>query len=504
MFLLSLLPLLLILYLMVARRWGAAQAGAAGWLAALLIAILSFGAGWQLLLVAHLKALLLAFDVLYIVWAAYLHFRVADEAGAIPAIGAGLQRLTRRRGMLALILGFAFASFLQGIGGFGVPVAIVAPMLIGLGFSPLEAVVVPAVGHAWSVTYGSLGSSFQALMAATGLPGDQLAAPAALLLGAAGGLTGLLVLHAADGMGAVRRLWGAALALGAGMAAVQYALAVAGFWNLASTGAGIAGLGLSLWLARRLRRAEPPASGARPPSMLLAISAYLILIGIMLGVQLIPWIGAPLGVPALRVAFPATVTDAGFATPAEAGRVIHWFAHGGALLLYSSVAGFALYSRAGWYQPGAARRILRATVRGVRSSTLGILAMVAMAVVMSHAGMTDTLARALAGSVGGAFRFVSPWIGALGAFITGSNTNANVVFGGLTLRAAELLGLAVPAALAAQTSGASIASVAAPTKIVVGAATAGMGGREGEIIRPLAGYILLLMLLVTALAGMLI
>ena len=71
-FLLALLPILLILALMAGLRWSAARAGAAGYLAALLIAIAAFGAGPQLLAVAHAKALLLTIDVLMIIWMAFL------------------------------------------------------------------------------------------------------------------------------------------------------------------------------------------------------------------------------------------------------------------------------------------------------------------------------------------------------------------------------------------------------------------------------------------------
>jgi len=71
------------------------------------------------------------------------------------------------------------------------------------------------------------------------------------------------------------------------------------------------------------------------------------------------------------------------------------------------------------------------------------------------------------------------WIGALGAFMTGSNTNSNVLFGLLQTRTAELLGYSLPLVLAAQTAGGAVGSIFAPTKIVVGASTAGMAGQEG-------------------------
>jgi lactate permease len=118
--------------------------------------------------------------------------------------------------------------------------------------------------------------------------------------------------------------------------------------------------------------------------------------------------------------------------------------------------------------------------------------MVSMAVIMSHAGMTDALARGLAQGVGGFFPLASSWIGALGAFMTGSNTNSNVVFAMMQRRTAEILGRSVPLILAAQSAGGAIGSVAAPTKVVVGASTAGMADQEGPILRKLFPYIGLL------------
>ncbi len=199
LFLLALLPIALILFLMVGLRWGAARAGGAGYLSALIIAILFFGARLELLAYAHVRALLLSVDVLLIIWAAFLLYRVADEAGAIRTIGQALPHLTNDTGMQALIIGWVFATFLQGVGGFGVPVAVIAPVLVGLGFSPLAAVVIPSIGHGWAVTFGSLGSSFQALIAATGVPGEVLAPPTALFLGIAGLFSGWLVAHCVQG-----------------------------------------------------------------------------------------------------------------------------------------------------------------------------------------------------------------------------------------------------------------------------------------------------------------
>jgi hypothetical protein len=112
-----------------------------------------FGAGLPVQRLALIRGVLMALDVLPIICGAYMFYRVTAEAGAIDALSEALPALTPTRGLQALVIGWAFASFLQGVGGFGVPVAVTAPILAGLGFAPLTAVLVPSIGHAWAVTF---------------------------------------------------------------------------------------------------------------------------------------------------------------------------------------------------------------------------------------------------------------------------------------------------------------------------------------------------------------
>ena len=100
---LAALPIIIILILMLGFRWSAARAGLAGWLVAIFISTISFGAGLRLLGYAQLKALLLTLDVLLIVWNAFLLFRVTDEAGAIKIFSTALPALTPDRAMQALL-----------------------------------------------------------------------------------------------------------------------------------------------------------------------------------------------------------------------------------------------------------------------------------------------------------------------------------------------------------------------------------------------------------------
>ncbi len=489
--LLALLPILVIIGLMVGFRWGAARAGPAGWFVAILVALLRFGAGIDLIALAHVKALLLTSDVLLITWSAFLLYRVADEAGAIQILSHAIPGLTNDRGLQALLIGWAFASFLQGVGGFGVPTAVTAPLLVGLGFSPLAAVMIPSIGHSWSVTFGSLATSFQALIASTGYAGEILAPPAAAFLAIAGLVCGYQIAHISGGWDAVRRLFWPILILGIAMGGAQFWLSTHGLWAIGALGGGSAGLIVGFVIARfRGRQAsERNTSGTKTRMLLLALSGYIALVVITLAIQFIAPLRSALSSIVIRVPFPAVSTSLGYATPAGYGREIPLLRHAGAILAYSSFIAYLLYSRAKLYAPGAGLRIIKTTIRRMLPSSLGITAMVSMAVVMSHAGMTETLARGLSEGMGSLFPVISPWIGGLGAFMTGSNTNSNVVFANIQLRTAELLSLSVPIILAAQTAGGALGSVIAPTKIIVGASTTDAAGKEGSILRSLLVYV---------------
>jgi len=471
-------------------RWGGAKAGTVGWLVALLVAALRFGAGWQVLACAQLKGLLLALFVLYIVWAALLFYHVTDEAGALETIGAGLPRLTPDRGLQALLLAWVFGAFLQGVSGFGVPVAVVAPLLVGLGFPPLAAVVISSVGHSWAVTFGSLGSSFYALIGATGRSGDELAPWCAVMLGLACLGCGAGTLWAAGGRRTLRAGLAPLLIVGPVMAGVQFLVVTHGLWAIGGMMAGLVGLAVGVTWARGRARGSVgrprPTTGDMPLGW--ALFPYALLVTIVLAAHLLPPVRGLLGQVVVRVQFPELTTARGWVTPAGEGRTISVFGHAGALLTYASLVTYALFHRQGRYAPGVVQRIARGVVRRAVRSSLGIAAMVGMAMTMEHAGMTHLLADGIARVAGPAFPLAAPFIGALGAFMTGSNTNSNVVFGGLQQHVATLIGVNPLVILAAQTAGGAIGSLFAPAKIIVGCSTVGLGGQEGSVLRAAMRY----------------
>lgn len=493
------LPILTVLVLMIFRNWSGSRAGAAGWLVSLITATLVFGAHPKLLAYSQMKGALLSLNVLYIIWTALLLYNVVNETGAIKVIGQGIERFSADKSIQIIIFGWIFASFLQGVAGYGVPIAVVAPLLVGLGFSPVVAVAVPAIGHSWSVTFGSMGASFQALMAVSGLESSYLAPWSATLLGISTFLCGIFAVYVYGGWKMVKHSLVALLIVGFVMAGTQYGLAVSGMWTLGGFGASLAGLASGLAVAK-LKMYNQSSASRTPLEMSLwwALSAYIILIVIVSVGVMIPSVRAFLGQVKLSVPFPEIVSLKGWVTKAGEGKGINVFGHGGALLLYSSVISYYVYRAKGFYKPRALKDILQKTVKSGVPTSLGIVSMVCFAMIMDHCQMIYILAEGISRVFGSIYPLISPWIGLLGAFMTGSNTNSNVVFGVLQQETAQLAGLSAALILAAQTTGGALGSMIAPAKILVGCSTVGLSGKEGPVLKATIRY----GLIITGIIGM--
>ncbi len=458
-----------------------------------------FGAHPELLAYSQMKGVLLSLNVLYIIWAALLLYNVVKETGAIDAIGVGIQRFSGDKSIQLLIFGWIFSSFLQGVAGYGVPIAVVAPLLVGLGFSPVVSVAVPAIGHSWSVTFGSMGASFQAMMAVTGLSADYLGFWAAVLLGVAAYLCGIFAIHVFGGLKMIKHSAVALLVIGTAMAGAQFFLVVSGMWTLGGLGASLAGLVACLVVARLKRYNQTEPSDVKSDMGLgWALSAYLILIVIVfMGVVYTP-LRDFLGQVKLSLDFPEITSRTGWVVAAGKGKAINVFGHGGALLCYASIISYLVYAAKGYYTRGALKKILANSVKSGVPTSLGIVSMVCFAMIMAHCGMIYLLAEGISRIFGSLYPFFSTWIGLLGAFMTGSNTNSNVVFGVLQQQTAELAGLSAAIILAAQTTGGALGSMIAPAKILVGCSTVGLSGKEGPVLQATIRY----GLLITALVGL--
>lgn len=495
------LPLVLIIVLMIGFRWSGAKAGAMGWVSALVIAVLRFAASAEFLFWAQVEGFFRAIQVLYIIWGALFFFRITEANGSLDAMSTLLRQISPDRTLQVLLLAWTFAAFLQSVGGFGVPVAVVAPIMVGIGFAPLEAVILPSVGHTWSISFGSLGASFEALKTATGLEGADIAPDMTLFLGLVCFLAGFFVLWIAGGKKALRAgLW-PMLSMALTMSSVQYLAACAGVYNIATMLGALAGLSVGVIWA--VAKKEKPDSATAPipwTKNLLSIVPYLLLLVIIFSANFIHPLAEILNKIQLRVAIPDITLANGRHLAAGYTKALPPFGHAGALLFYTGFLTLLLSRLQGTLPPDAGKKIRAGMVRSGRASTLGILAMVGMATTMENAGMVTLLSRAMADIAGVLFPLVSPFIGALGAFMTGSNTNSNVIFGAFQQQVAQTLGYSVPLILAVHNAGAAVGSVFAPAKIIVACSTVGLSNGEGEALRRITQYGLVMLGILALLA----
>lgn len=504
------LPLIFLLAALLRLRWSGTRAGlwALGLTVGLGLAV--FGLPLPAVGVALARAVVLSLDVLFIIWAALLLYQFVELTGAIRGIRDAVAALTEDHILQLLIIGMAFPSFLQGVQGFGVPVAVTAPLLLGLGFAPLEAAAVPLVGHSWAVTTGTLASGFQALRAVTGLPARPMAIWIGVLLGIAAVATSFAVVHIHAGRRPMRRAFGAIMAVGGTMAGVHLLVIVLGNWTIAASVASMVALALGIQLARLTRRLGPgwlgllpqwpPLEGRREPprarpadvspmSFHLAFLPYYLLIGIVGVATFIPPVARLLHAVQITIASPATVTALGWETP-PARAAFPVLAHPGALILYAAGLTALAFARLGHRPPW--RQVWRGTVRQGLPTTITILALVAVAMVMVYSGMTNLLAERAASLAGRLFPLLSPFIGLVGTVITGSNTNSNVLFGALQRDAANLLRMDPVLMAALQSAGGALGSMVAPAKVVLATATTGLAGQEGRVMRITGRYVLVM------------
>lgn len=164
--LLALLPILLFIALLVGLRWSAASAGLVSACAGGMVAVWAFGYPATLpnLLGPFMEAGFTTVTIVWIIFPALAIYEYQERTGATARIGQWLSSTSASPQIVALLLAWFFAMFLEGAAGFGTPVALTAPMLVVLGFPPLKALVLALLGHAAGVSFGAVGTPIVPLL----------------------------------------------------------------------------------------------------------------------------------------------------------------------------------------------------------------------------------------------------------------------------------------------------------------------------------------------------
>ena len=505
---LAILPIVALLVFLVPLKWRAPEAGPMAMFTAAIVALLAFRTPWDTLAVAGAKGVWDAIFILYVIWPALLLYQITKQAGAYDALRQGIAKFSRNDLFIILALAWVFASFLQGIAGFGAPVAVVVPLLIAVGVKPIQAVAMGVVAHAWARFFGTLGVGWLATLRVASLEDVARAAyESALLILIPTYLGGLLVVWLYGKGPAVRHAWPLVLILGTILGVGQLLAALISPELSTFLAAAVALLALYP-LSRWKRYGEPipaqeiperpgmvsvKAGGQKEaaPVMSLAMSflPYVVLTAVTLSVLLIPALNATLTRFRFGLPFPAVETGFGVQNAAVASYApITVFTHPGMMLLITSVIVWLVYNAGGYYRAWAERHepesIWSALLIDAVPASVPVIAFLVTSRVLDHSGQVLTLAYGLAAaSPPLVFAGISSVIGALGAFMTSSSTASNVLFGAVQSSVAQLHGMPRETIIAAQAAGSAYGNAIAPANIVLGTSIAGIKGQEGAVLR---------------------
>ncbi len=438
-------------------------------------------------------ALFALVPIIWVIVAAFFTYNVSRDTGAIDQIKRLMSGVSGDRRIQVLLIAWGFGGFMESVAGFGTAVAVPAALLIALGFEPFPAALVCLLANTVAVAFGVLGIPLTTLARITGLPAGALSAdvvfqltPFVILL------PPLLALMVAGSLREMKGAWLPSLASGAAYAAAQYATAVFVGPELPAVAGSIAAFAVAALCARLIprekewrfprERMESDRSGAAPEPLALraqlaAWSPYILLLILVLATSsLVPPVNGALR--RVASAFPVYRGQGG--SPLR----VEWLLTPGTIVFLSAVAGGLLQGAS----PRVLGRLFIGTLGQLRKTALTVASIVAMAKVLAYSGLVGALAAAVAGATGSVYPLLAPSIGALGTFLTGSDTSSNILFGLLQTQTAARLGLDPVWIAAANTSGACAGKLVSPQSIAVAVAATGLSGREGDLLRQTVRY----------------
>jgi len=151
-------PIVILFVLMVGFRWPAVKAMPVAWVITVALVYFVWGVPLNWLLASNVNGLFIALQILFIVFGALAVLFMLRESGAIEVINRGFTRISPDRRVQVIIIAWFFGGFIEGAAGFGTPAALVAPLLLSLGFPALAAVVVALVANSSPVSFGAVGT----------------------------------------------------------------------------------------------------------------------------------------------------------------------------------------------------------------------------------------------------------------------------------------------------------------------------------------------------------
>jgi lactate permease len=424
--------------------------------------------------------------VMWIVLTALLLYNIAVVSGRFDAFRAWIvKHLPSDRRVVLVVIGFCFGALLEGISGFGTPVAITSSLLILVGFPPLEALVFVLIFNTAPVAFGALGVPVTVLGAVTGLKAAELAAMIGRQLPVMALILPFYVMALYGGARSLRALWPVLLVAGGSFAICQFLASNFIDYTLTDVLSSLGSLAVTLAFLR-VWQPSPDAEFAIAPAAIEAPGARAVapwqgwLPWILVSATVITW--TSLGVAAIgqrKIAWPGLHKAISItlynAKPYEAIWTFQPLGTGTAILAAAIVTAAIVGVRPAEFLACAAR-----TLRQVWLAVVTVMLIVGLAYVMNYSGIAYTLGEAAA-STGKAFVLLSPFLGWVAVLLSGSDTSGNALFGNLQVVAARQLHLSPVLFAATNSSGGVMGKMISPQNIATGVSVTNPKGQEGVV-----------------------
>jgi lactate permease len=499
------LPVCLLFYLLAVRRTPAHIAAVLA--SVLCMALAAFEFHMPVSKIAGAAANGLVYGAVRIAWtllAAVFVYELTVESGRFEVIRQSIGGVTEDRRLQTLLIAFAFGAVLEGTGGGGSPVAICGAMMVGLGFQPFAAAMLCLIANTAPVAFGAVGNPVRALIAVTGLPGDQLSAMIGRILPPMALILPFWLSRLVTSWKNVFAIWPGLLLAGGLFAGVQFYWANYQDFGLVDIIGGMVTLiGLTLflkvWKPKDIWRFpnEPPvAVHVRSYSFLeivhawsgfLLLSVFVVLTGVPAVARFLNAATPVVAVPGLHnlVFRMPPVFPTPHAEPALFDLTLLANA-GTAAFLAGLIAGPVL-----GLSLGRTFQVFFRTCYKMRKSLLAIMAMLVLGYVTRYSGMDAVLGLAMT-HTGALFPFFGTLIGWVGVSLTGTDAGSNALFGSLQVITATNLGIPPVLMAAANSAGGVMGKMIAAQSLVVAAAAVGEQGREGDLFRKVLPHSLVL------------
>jgi lactate permease len=461
-------------------------------------------------------------------------YRLTNERGQFDILRHSISGVTEDSRLQLLLIAFCFGAFFEGAAGFGAPVAVTGAMLIGLGFTRLQASGLSLIANTAPVAFGALGTPILTLAGVTGLPLLDLSAMIGRQMFVFSLIVPFWLLVAYCGFRRSLEVWPAALVAGLVFAVLQLLVSnLHGPWLTAicaSIGSIIAlVLFLRVWQPVRIMHVNeaplsrgdervPVVSADHPEEAAEAVvrSAEKPTAGAVARAW-VPWLILTVivflwGVPAVKSALDAVFNPnlhvpgldnvvlrlppaVGATTPEAAVYKFNFLSMTGTAIFFSAIlSGLQLGA-----SPIELARTYARAVRSVAASLLTIAAMLALGYLTRFSGIDATMGLAFAGT-GLLYPYFGTMLGWLGVAVTGSDTASNVLFGGLQKVTSHQLGLSPVLMAGANSAGGVMGKMIDAQSIVVASTATQWFGQEGRILR----YVFMHSIVLASLVGLVV